>query len=48
MHHRRKFQCSSSALCTNPESNVVVVHAEGTSNPIRGDFLPTAQLWASV
>lgn len=44
----QKVQCNSSVPCTNPESNVVIVHPDGTSNAISGDFLTTAQPWASV
>jgi hypothetical protein len=42
-----KVQCNGSALCTNPESNVVVVHPDGTSNPIAGDVLTQTQPWIS-
>ncbi len=44
----QKVPCNSSVPCTNPESNVVIVHPDGTSNAISGDFLTTAQPWASV
>ena len=44
----QKVQCNSSVLCTNPESNVVIVHPDGTANAISGDFLATAQPWAGV
>ncbi len=43
-----KVQCNSSVPCTNPESNVVIVHPDGISNAISGDFLTIAQPWASV
>lgn len=42
----KKVPCNSRVPCTNPESNIVVVHPDGTSNAISGDFLATAEPWA--
>ncbi len=41
-----QVDCNSSVPCRNPQSNVVVIHPDGSSVSLGGDFLASVQPWS--